>query len=56
MLPAETEENEDIHIAQFANHADDDRDLIEPGDPVLLIVENDLGFAKVLLEVAREQG
>ena len=31
----------------------DDRDDIQPGDKVLLIVENDLAFAKVLLEAAR---
>ena len=37
----------------FANEAGDDRDDIKPGDQVLLIVENDLGFAKVLLDAAR---
>ena len=31
-------------------------DCLEPGDPLLLIVENDLAFAKLLLEAAREQG
>jgi signal transduction histidine kinase/DNA-binding response OmpR family regulator/HAMP domain-containing protein len=40
----------------FANEAADDRDDIQPGDQVLLIVENDLGFAKILLEAAREKG
>ena len=34
----------------------DDRDTIQPGDPLLLIVENDLAFAKLLLEAAREKG
>ena len=29
---------------------------IQPGDQVLLIVENDLAFARVLLDAAREQG
>jgi signal transduction histidine kinase/DNA-binding response OmpR family regulator/HAMP domain-containing protein len=38
------------------NEADDDRDAIHPGDRVLLIVENDIAFARVLLEAAREQG
>ena len=40
----------------FANLAADDRDDIGTGDRVMLIVENDLGFAKVLLEAARACG
>src|SRR6185437_6773730 len=38
------------------NEADDDRESIHPGDRVVLIVENDLAFARVLLDAAREQG
>ena len=34
----------------------DDRDAIQPGDRVLLIVDNDLGFAGVLMDLARERG
>jgi CheY-like chemotaxis protein len=34
----------------------DDRDAIQPGDRVVLIVENDLNFARVLLDMAREKG
>jgi CheY-like chemotaxis protein/HAMP domain-containing protein len=34
----------------------DDRDSIQPGDRVVLIVENDLNFARVLLDMAREKG
>jgi signal transduction histidine kinase/DNA-binding response OmpR family regulator/HAMP domain-containing protein len=41
---------------QFANEADDDRDEIQPGDRVVLIVENDIGFAKILLDAARLKG
>ena len=40
----------------FANVADDDRDVIGSGDRVLLVVENDLAFAKVLLDAARIAG
>jgi CheY-like chemotaxis protein len=38
------------------NEAGDDRDHIQPGDRVLLIVENDPGFAHFLLDTAREKG
>ncbi len=34
----------------------DDRDSIRPGDRVVLIVENDIRFSPILLEMAREQG
>jgi HAMP domain-containing protein/signal transduction histidine kinase/CheY-like chemotaxis protein len=41
--------------AVLTNEAHDDRDNIQPGDTVLLIVENDLSFARLLLESVREQ-
>jgi HAMP domain-containing protein/signal transduction histidine kinase/DNA-binding response OmpR family regulator len=41
---------------QFANEVNDDREDVGPGDPIILIVENDLGFAKILLEAARDKG
>jgi CheY-like chemotaxis protein/signal transduction histidine kinase/CHASE3 domain sensor protein len=34
----------------------DDREQIQPGDRVLLIVEDDEKFARVFLEIARQQG
>ena len=34
----------------------DDRDAIQPSDRVVLIVENDLNFARILLEMAHEKG
>jgi CheY-like chemotaxis protein len=40
----------------LANEAWDDRDNIQPGDSVLLIVENDLAFARLLLDAMREKG
>ena len=38
------------------NEYGDDRDDIRSGDRVLLIVENDIGFARFLLDAAREKG
>ncbi|HVJ25653.1 MAG TPA: ATP-binding protein, partial [Burkholderiales bacterium] len=54
--PVEAVMEEDSAEVKFANEAGDDRDDIQPGDQVILIVENDLGFAKILLEAAREKG
>ncbi len=42
--------------ALLANEVGDDRAFIHSGDPVALIVENDLGFARFLLDVARAKG
>jgi len=42
-----------VHLV---NEVGDDRDSISLGDKTLLIVENDLGFARFLLDAAREQG
>ena len=54
VMEAETEEREQETLT--LNEAQDDRDTIQPEDRVLLIVENDLAFARVLLESARERG
>jgi CheY-like chemotaxis protein len=43
-------------VPPLVNEVGDDRDQLQPGDRVLLIVENDLGFARLLLEAAREKG
>ncbi|WP_157271794.1 response regulator, partial [Azohydromonas aeria] len=40
----------------FENVADDDRHGLMAGEAVLLIVENDLGFARLMLESARQAG
>jgi signal transduction histidine kinase/DNA-binding response OmpR family regulator/HAMP domain-containing protein len=54
--PVETLAPVEAPELQFVNEAGDDRDDIQPGDLVVLIVENDLGFAKILLEAARDKG
>jgi signal transduction histidine kinase/CheY-like chemotaxis protein/HAMP domain-containing protein len=46
----------DAEVEGFANVAGDDRDQIASGDRVMLIVENDLAFSKVLLDAARLAG
>ncbi|WP_394847609.1 HAMP domain-containing protein [Pendulispora brunnea] len=38
------------------NELNDDRDAVQPGDRVLLIIEDDVTFATLLLEMARERG
>ena len=45
-----------IDLSALENEVGDDRDAIEPDDRVLLIVENDLNFAPILLDAAREKG
>uniref|UniRef100_UPI002FF8E484 response regulator n=1 Tax=Nostoc sp. TaxID=1180 RepID=UPI002FF8E484 len=40
----------------FANDIPDDREIIQPGDRILLIIEDDDKFARILLDMAREQG
>jgi signal transduction histidine kinase/CheY-like chemotaxis protein/HAMP domain-containing protein len=58
--PAEVAEVEPIFAEQEfqpePNEADDDRAEVKPHDLSVLIVENDLAFAKALLEAARQQG
>ena len=42
--------------ATLVNEAGDDREVVQQGDRVLLIVENDMVFARFLLDTAREKG
>lgn len=61
-LPNRTEKEFELreanHIASrndYSAHSDD-RESIEVGDRVLMIVENDESFAQILLDLAREKG
>ncbi|MEA5603784.1 response regulator [Nostoc sp. UHCC 0252] len=40
----------------LAQEIPDDREIIKPGDRVLLIIEDDDKFARILLDMARQQG
>jgi len=53
-LPAQRPADEDDVLEDYAAFRDD-RALIVPGDPSVLIVEDDERFAKTLLEFAREK-
>jgi HAMP domain-containing protein/signal transduction histidine kinase/DNA-binding response OmpR family regulator len=56
VVPALAEAEEASTPVVFANLAGDDRDEVSASDRVLLVVENDLAFGKVLLESARQAG
>jgi CheY-like chemotaxis protein len=58
--PAAIEEPVRVLETEFfeadANFVADDSASVQPGDRVLLIVENDLSFAQILMDLARERG
>jgi HAMP domain-containing protein/signal transduction histidine kinase/DNA-binding response OmpR family regulator len=60
MLPPEPAIEEAVLVGEEGsasmNEAGDDRDTIQQGDLVLLIIENDLAFASFLLDAARAKG
>ncbi|HWB85182.1 MAG TPA: HAMP domain-containing protein [Bryobacteraceae bacterium] len=41
-----------VHDIEF----DDDRNLIQPGEPVLMIIEDDVTFARILVDLAHDRG
>jgi HAMP domain-containing protein/CheY-like chemotaxis protein/signal transduction histidine kinase len=47
---------EDALLAPLPNDIQDDRGNLKPGDQIFLIVEDDITFASVLLDLVREQG
>ncbi|MDQ6787349.1 MAG: HAMP domain-containing protein [Acidobacteriota bacterium] len=49
-------ESENVSVTRIQPAVNDDRAVIEPGDSVLLIVEDDSGFARILVDIAHEQG
>ncbi|AFY90302.1 GAF sensor hybrid histidine kinase [Chroococcidiopsis thermalis PCC 7203] len=60
-LPASPPEVVSLVESQISNLLDeraveDDREVIQPGDRTLLIIEDDLKFVKILMDAARQQG
>jgi CheY-like chemotaxis protein len=60
-----TEDHDDSGVATLPDEdedlprpegIDDDRDTLDPSDRVVVIIENDLNFARILLDMAREKG
>ena len=45
-----------FEVAEVVETIRDDRSDLQPGERVLLIVEDDLGFAQILLDLAHEKG
>ncbi|MBG1272082.1 response regulator [Nostoc sp. WHI] len=43
-------------LPTFPNEIPDDRETIQPGDRILLVIEDDDKFASILLDMARQQG
>jgi CheY-like chemotaxis protein/HAMP domain-containing protein/GAF domain-containing protein len=54
--PAVEEVHADLENLVIENAVEDDRADIQPGDRTLLIVEDDLNFAKILMEMAHDRG
>jgi HAMP domain-containing protein/signal transduction histidine kinase/DNA-binding response OmpR family regulator len=56
ILDEEVDELVEPEVTQLVNEVGDDRNAIEPDDAVMLIVENDLSFARLLLQAAHDRG
>ncbi len=50
-------ENRNLEVVnELANEAGDDRNNIQPSDKVILVVEDDLRFGKIVIEKAHQEG
>jgi CheY-like chemotaxis protein len=54
--PRMTVQQSALALASLADHAEDDRETIRPSDRVMLIVEDDETFGRILLGLARDRG
>ena len=55
-LDAEVRSGSEIPVSTVEHSIQDDRHTVHPGDEILLIIEDDMRFARILLDVARESG
>jgi len=55
-LNSEPEAQHDEPLVVIEEQVPDDRDSIQPGDRTVLITEDDVNFARILLDMAREKG
>jgi CheY-like chemotaxis protein len=56
ILPQPARPSEGIVALPEPQQIEDDRDVLQPGEPVLLVVEDDARYAAVLRDLARSQG
>jgi CheY-like chemotaxis protein/signal transduction histidine kinase len=56
MLPAAALVSEGVSALPEPEQIEDDRDRVQQGDPILLVVEDDARYAAVLRDMARAQG
>lgn len=56
VVPQKHEPEIQFKETEESSYIDDDRNNLETGDQVLLVIEDDPGFAKILLDLARKRG
>lgn len=57
LAPSPSSPQSDDELLLLTHQAiEDDRETIQAGDRILLILEDDINFARILLDLAREQG
>ncbi len=57
LAPSPSSQQSDDELLLLTHQAiEDDRETIQAGDRILLILEDDINFARILLDMAREQG
>jgi signal transduction histidine kinase/DNA-binding response OmpR family regulator len=55
-LPAEKPQEKDMRVEHIPEALPDDRSSVQPNDKIILIIEDDTGFAKALSDFAHQNG